>query len=72
MDLANFRMVINYLLNKDPDIVPNEFPILILDINYDVCMSKSGNNTNHTRHIAIRVHFVRNGERCKIHNIGWF
>ena len=24
-----------------------------------------------TRHISRRVHFVRNGEKCKVHNIDW-
>ena len=31
-----------------------------------------GNNvkdTNHTKHIARRVHFVRNEEKCKMQNI---
>ena len=36
-----------------------------------VCMSNNGKDTNHTRHIARRVHFVRNGEKYKIHNIDW-
>ena len=25
----------------------------------------------HIRHIARRVHFLRNGKNCKIHNIDW-
>ena len=27
---------------------------------------------NYTRHIARRMHFVSNGEKCKIHRIDWF
>ena len=27
--------------------------------------------TKHTRHIYIQVHFVRNGEKFKMHNIDW-
>ena len=34
-------------------------------------MSENGKDTNRTRHIARRVHFVRNGEKCKIHKIDW-
>ena len=69
--LAHFRMLINELLNKDPDIVPEKSPIIILDSKSAVCMAKNGKDTNHTRHIARRVHFVRNGEKCKIHKIDW-
>ena len=58
-------------MNKDPSIVPEEAPIIIFDIKYDVCMDKNGKDTNHTRHIAIRVHFIRNGENWNIHDIDW-
>ena len=34
-------------------------------------MAKNGKDTNHTRHIAWRVHFVRNGENYKVHKIDW-
>ena len=37
----------------------------------DICMSKNGKDTNQTRNIARRVHFVRNEEICKMHNIDW-
>ena len=36
--LANFRMLIHELLNKDPDIVPEEDPLIVLDSKYDICM----------------------------------
>ena len=42
MDLANFRMLIHELLNKDPDIVSYEVPIIILDSKSDVCMANNG------------------------------
>ena len=32
MDLAHFKMLIHELLNKDPDIVPEEVPLIVLDI----------------------------------------
>ena len=71
MDLLHFRMLIHELLNKDPDIVPEAAPIIILYSKSDVCMAKNGNDTKHIRHIARRVHFVRNGESCKFYKIEW-
>ena len=32
-------------------------------------MDNNGKDTKHTRHIARRMHFVRNGENCKMHKI---
>ena len=58
-------------MNKDPDIVPDEAPIIILDINYDVCMANNGKDAKHTRHIHRRVNFVRNGENFKMNKIDW-
>ena len=34
-------------------------------------MAKNGRDTKHTRNIARRMHFVRNGEKCKMHKIEW-
>ena len=34
-------------------------------------MAKNGKDTKHTRHIAMIMHLVRNGEKCKIHKIDW-
>ena len=34
-------------------------------------MAKNGEDTKHTRHIARRMHLVRNGEKCKMHKIYW-
>ena len=36
-----------------------------------MCMAKNGKDTKHTRHIARRMYFVRNEEKCKIHKIYW-
>ena len=71
MALAHFRMLINELLNKDPDIVPKEAPLIVLDSKSALCRAKNGKNTKHTRHIARRMHFVRNVEKYKIHKIDW-
>ena len=56
----HFSILIHKLLNEDPDIVPEEGHMIVLDIKYDVCMAKNGKDTKHTRHIASRMHFVRN------------
>ena len=64
-------MLIHEFLNKDPYIVPEEAPLIILDSKSDVCMDKNGKDTKHKRHIYRRVHLVRNGKKCKMHNIDW-
>ena len=71
MALARCRMLIHELLNKDPDIVPEEALPIILDIKSAVCVAKNGKDTKHTRHIVRRIHLVRNGEKCKMHKIDW-
>ena len=45
--------------------------MFIFNSKSDVCMSKNGKDNKYTRHITKRVHLVRNGEKCKIHNIDW-
>ena len=47
--------------------VPKEAPLIVLDSKSAMCMSKNGKDTKHTRHIARRIHFVRNVEKCKMH-----
>ena len=61
MALAHFRMLIRELLNNDPDIVPEEAHLIILDSKSAVCMAKNGKDAKHIRHIARRMNFVRNG-----------
>ena len=34
-------------------------------------MANNGKDTKHTSHIARIMHFVRNGEKCKMHKIDW-
>ena len=71
MALAHFRMLVHELLNEYPDMVPKEAPLIVLDSKSAMCMAKNGRYTKHTRHIARRMHFVRNGEKCKMHKIDW-
>ena len=55
-------MLIHELLNKDPDIVPEAAPIIILDSWSAVYMANNFKDTNHNGHIYRIVIFVRNGE----------
>ena len=59
-------MLVHELLNEDPDMVPKEVPLIVLDIKSAMRMAKNGKDTKHTRHIASIMHLVRNGEsvRC--------
>ena len=59
-------------MNKDPDIVLEEDPIIILDGKSAFCMANTCKDTNYIRHISRRVYLVRNGEKCKMHKIDWF
>ena len=61
MALAHFRMLVHELLNEDPDMVPKEAPLIVLDSKSAMCMAKNGKDTKNTRYIARRMHFVRNG-----------
>ena len=69
MALAHFRMLIHLFLNEDPYMVPKEATLIVLDRKSAMCMVKNGKDTKHTRNIARRMHFVRNGEKCKMHKI---
>ena len=45
--------------------------MIFLDSKSAMFVADNGKDTKHTRHIARRMHFVRNGEKCKIHKIDW-
>ena len=64
-------MLIHELLKKDTDIVLEEVPLIILYSKSDVCIDKNVKDTNYTRNIARRIHFVRNAEKWKLHKINW-
>ena len=59
------------MLNKDPGIVPEEAPIIILYGKYSVCKYNNIKDTKNTRHIYRRVYLVRNNEKFKVHKIDW-
>ena len=71
MALANFRMLIHEFLNEDPDMVPKEAPLIVLDSKSAMYLAMNGKDTKHIRHIARIMHFVMNGEKCKMHKIDW-
>ena len=45
-------MLVYELLNEDPDMVPKEDPLIVLDGKSSMYMAKNGKDTKHTRHIA--------------------
>ena len=49
--------------------VPEEYPLIILDRNYAVFMARNGKDTKHIRQISRRVYFVKNVEKFKMHKI---
>ena len=66
MALAHFMILIHELLNEDPDMVPEKYPLIVLYTKSTMCMAKNGKytkHTKHTRHITRRMHFVRNEEK---------
>ena len=69
MALARFRMLVHELLNENPEMVPKEAPLIVLESKSAMCMAKNGKDTKHTRHIARIMHFVKNGEKYKMHKI---
>ena len=68
---SSFQYLINKFLNKDPDIIPEEAPLIILDSKSDMCMSKNGKDNKRTMQIASRMNLVRNIENFRIHKIDW-
>ena len=57
MALLYFRMLNNEFLNKDPDVVTEQAPIIILYIKSAICNSNNGKETKHTRHISRIMNF---------------
>ena len=63
MASANFRMLIHEFLNEDPDMISKEAPFIFLDSESPFFMANNVKDIKHTRHIARRMHFVRNVEK---------
>ena len=45
--------------------------MIVLNGKSAMCMSDNGKDTKHTKHIARRMHLIRNGEKCKMHKLDW-
>ena len=45
--------------------------MIVLDSKLAMYMAKNGKDTKHTIHIARRINFVRNGEKCNMYKIDW-
>ena len=71
MALAHFRMLKSELEGKNPDEIPSDPPLIIMDSRSGVDMAKTGKDTKHTRHTARRYHFVRNGQSEGYHKTVW-
>ena len=71
MDLATLSMLNHEFLKKDPDIVLEEDPLIIVYSKYYIVMANDGKGTKHTHHLVRRLNFVRNGENCKMHRMYW-
>ena len=52
MALSHFMMLIHELLEKDPEIIPEEDLLIILDRKSAVCMNNNGKYIKYTRRIA--------------------
>ena len=58
-------------MNKDPYVVPEQAPLIILDRKSVICMDNNGKDTKHTRHISRKMYFVINGEEWNLHKTVW-
>ena len=67
MALSHFIKLNNKLMKKDPNVVPKQSLLIILDIKSDVCMANNGNDTKHTINISRRMHSVKNVKEWKLH-----
>ena len=65
MALPNFRMFIHELLRKDPYIVPERAPLIVLDIKSAMRIANNGKDAKHTRQISSRIHFVSNRKNAR-------
>ena len=59
MDIGHFRILNNEFLDKDPDLVPEQSHLLILDSESAVCMANNSKYVKHTINIARILHLLR-------------
>ena len=68
MAVAHSRMLVNELNGVNPDEYGEATKILV-DNTSAKAMAQNDKDTKHTRHIARRVHYVRNGQQEGAHNL---
>ena len=64
MALAYFIILNNEFLYKNPDVVPEQASLIILDRKSDIYMANNDKETKHNIHIYIKMNLVRNGDEC--------
>ena len=69
MALEHFRMLNDEFWDKDRYVIPEQAPLIILDIKSAICVVNNGKDTKHTIHISRRINFVINYKECNFHNI---
>ena len=67
MYLSHLRMLNIDLLNNDPYLVPEQACIIIMGNRSSICMDNNDKDVENTRHIAIIMHFLINGEDWNLH-----
>ena len=68
MYLTHFIILNNELMNKYLDVVPEQSPLIILDIKSALYMAQNGKDAKHTGHIVRRIHFLINAYDWNLHN----
>ena len=58
-------------MNKDPDVVPEQTPLIISNSKSAVCKDNNRKDTKQTRHISRVMHFGGNGEKWNLHKTIW-
>ena len=71
MDIAHFKMLNNYLSNKDLDVIPEQATLIILDSKSSIYIAKNGKDNKHTRQISRIIYFLRNDEEWNLHKTLW-
>ena len=68
---STFRDVDSWIAQRGSRHGSKEAPLIFLDSKSAMCMTKNGKDNKHTRNIARIMHFLWNGEKCKMHKIDW-
>ena len=72
MDLEYFRMLNIEFLDKDPDVVPEQAPLIILGRKSGICVDNHIKYNKRTINIDRRINLVRNGKEFNLHKKVWY